>query len=89
MKTGNNKSTNNYIVAFWSSHYYHEKHTKRDNIFHGQIRNPRTKEVKFFNNVAELLTIKQKWYKEDEKWRKRTNQKRCEDEDKEERKNEN
>lgn len=66
METGKNKATNNYVIALWSSKHYGEKHAKRDNIFRGQIRNVKTKEQKFFDNVAEFLTILQKWYKQDE-----------------------
>lgn len=72
METGKNVATNNYIVALWSSeHYKSGRDTKRDNVFIGQIRNVRTKEIKFFNNAAQFLTYMRAMYVADEKARRK------------------
>ena len=69
METGKNTATNNYIVCLWSGVHYENKRTARDNVFIGQIRNTQTKEQKFFNNTAQLLTYLRAMYVADEKVR--------------------
>jgi len=61
------KSVNVYEVRLWSMEHFDEKLNKKTNIFRGTITNSKTKESKFIDNAADLLTIMVKMYMEDEK----------------------
>lgn len=70
MKTGNDKSTNNFIIRLWSPKYYKSDNNIDKIIIDGTITNVLSKEVKFFHSEEELL--KQLIYMQDkaERYRK-------------------
>ena len=70
MEVGAANATNNIVVRFWSAHHYEHKHDNQHNMYNGVIQNVRTSKQTFFRNPATFLTILEKFYKEEEKWRK-------------------
>ena len=59
MKTGKNKATHN---------YYNNKCRKAsDNMYGGTIESVQTKEQKHFNSPAQLLSLIERMFREDEK----------------------
>lgn len=67
MKTGKNKSTNNFIIRVWSKYHYGETKDKYKMIYDGTVQNVRTGEDKHFHSVGEMLKILESEYKKEEK----------------------
>jgi hypothetical protein len=68
MKTGNNKSTNNFIVRLWSPKYYNSNTKKVD--FDGTITDVKNKESTHFHSAGDFLRKIELMQKKAEKDRK-------------------
>ena len=70
------KSVNVFEVRLWSMEHFNEPLNLKTNIFRGTITDAKTKEVTFVENAADLLTIMQRMYMEDEKNAKKMKEKK-------------
>lgn len=66
MKTGNNKSTNNFILRLWSKKHYGSKQTLEKNMYSGFVTDVKSKETLAFNTPGQLMSILEKLYKKAE-----------------------